>query len=232
MWSTSVRDVLFMQGAFFCICECMCVCVKPPSLFCSGVITSRRFCGGVVWPLIEAPSPLSSLFPPAFPSYPFSISLLLFALLLLSSQPTLSSSDPSYQVIPFFTPYLFQPFFSHSRGFPPSSPGRSWSFLAGHRECLGFSRLFFLKLVSPIPNPQRHMQLESVLAIENHKIKYIPHSMLQRSRTSSQAPRVLLSASIAFKFSKLYITSGLLAEWIYRCVIAPILSLPLLSADC
>lgn len=149
--------------------------VQPPSLFCCGVINSRRVLWwSCFWPLIEAPSPLSS---PFFP--------------LLS--PLTHFLPPSFCLFSFYYPVspLFLPLPIVTKSFSsslqtltpdPSSiapevfPGKSRPFLTAHRECLGFTRLSALKLVSPFPYSWRQMLLKSVLVIENHKIKYTPNS--------------------------------------------------------
>lgn len=133
----------------------LCVCSPPIpiQLWCDHFQTLR-------WSgLAPGRSPKSPLL--SFPhSNPFSNSLLLFILFLLSSRPTLCSSVSHYHLSPFSLPSSHSLLHLLPQSFqwcsPFSSPGRSQSFLTANREGLGFSRLSLLKLLSPSPYPQKH----------------------------------------------------------------------------
>lgn len=121
MWLTSVGDVFGCRVCYFAFVN-VCGCSPPPHPY-SALAWSLPdvLCSGVVWPLVEAPSPLS-LSLSLLPSNPFSISLLLFVLLPPCSHPTLSSAVPHYQV-------SLPPSFNPSSVIPAVFPLLSWQIL-------------------------------------------------------------------------------------------------------
>lgn len=122
MWLTSVGDVFVCRVCSFAFVN-VCVCSPPPpSLFSSGVITSRRTLQWSGLALGRGPKSPLSLSLSLLPSNPFSISLLLFVLLPLCSHPTLSSAVPHYQV-------SLPPSFNPSSVIPAVFPLLSWQIL-------------------------------------------------------------------------------------------------------
>lgn len=124
----------------------VCLTPIPMRLWCDHFQTSSA----VELVLVPDWGPMSPLF---FPFKPFSIS----HPLPVSPLPFFPYPVPPCDFL-LHSLYLFRPLFSYSRGSPPpSSPGRSWSFLTAHGNVCVFSPLLLFKLVSLIPYRSRPM---------------------------------------------------------------------------